>query len=203
MIHPMLNIAVDGLLKKEFDLCREHGLSHSIMRENNIIGVPFAHPRKKFRVMEAYHEPSNFLVTGILDDVWLVRSLLVQELVVVDYKATSSDKNPPFPPEYMEDYKLQLEIYAWLLNKQGAGFPVSKKGYLVVANAQRDSRSFDGMLSFKMQLFPCRLDVSWIEPALMAARVCLMADTIPAATDDCDFCQYYSQVWKTESVDTI
>jgi len=71
-------------------------------------------------------------------------------LMVVDYKATSSDVKPTLDAEYRQAYKRQMEIYQWLLRQNG--FKVSDTGYFVYANGRKDLDSFDNKLEFEVDL---------------------------------------------------
>ena len=88
-----LNIAVDDLLKKEFDYYRNIKKPHPIMVKYNLNFVPFAHQdldhwRNSLSGGISYHDQkTNLIIQGGVDDVWL--NLDTQELVVVDYKAQS------------------------------------------------------------------------------------------------------------------
>jgi hypothetical protein len=89
-----LNAAVDHLLKKEFDGHRAKGSAHPLMKAYGIDAVPFAHPKMEEwrdalrRGVTSLHEPTNFLVCGGVDDIWVNPA---GELIVVDYKATSKN----------------------------------------------------------------------------------------------------------------
>jgi len=55
--------------------------------------VPFVHEmidewRENFKGVRALHEPTGFLITGAVDDVWVKSD---GELIVADYKATSKN----------------------------------------------------------------------------------------------------------------
>src|SRR3989338_6175491 len=89
-----LNNAVDVLMKKEFDRYRKSGEPHPLMRSHNIDLVPFDHPeletwRINMKGVQFYHEATNFLVYGAVDDIWVDTA---GTLFVVDYKATSTEK---------------------------------------------------------------------------------------------------------------
>ncbi|MBU1015242.1 hypothetical protein KKI17_02290 [Patescibacteria group bacterium] len=88
-----LNAAVDTLLKKEFDTLRRKQEPHPLFPQYGIDAVPFQHPkmnewRETMKGLQYSHEPSGFLVTGAVDDIWQNSK---GELHVVDYKATSKN----------------------------------------------------------------------------------------------------------------
>ncbi len=186
-----LNSAVDRLLKKEFDLHRAKGTPHPMMKAYGLDAVPFQHPkmeewRDALRGGITYiHEPTNFLVTGGIDDIWVNPK---GELIIADYKATAKDGEVSLDAAWQIGYKRQMEVYQWLFRKNG--FKVSKTGYFVYCNGQMDREAFDGKLEFHVKLIPYTGDDSWVEDQLKLAHKVLMNDAMPAQGDDCDFCKY-------------
>jgi len=90
-----LNNAVDALLKEEFDQYRKKNEPHPYLLEHGIDAIPFAHAelevwRMNQRGIKYLHEASNFIVAGAIDDVWVNSQ---GELIIVDYKATSTKKD--------------------------------------------------------------------------------------------------------------
>src|SRR5260370_1436931 len=87
-----LNSAVDALLKTEFDLHRAKKRPHPLMNAYGLRDViPYDHEdlslwRSNFKGITYVHEPTNLLITGAIDDIWLHGK---DELIIVDYKATS------------------------------------------------------------------------------------------------------------------
>jgi len=189
-----LNSAVDALLKNEFDSYRAAGKPHPLMIEHGIDAIPFVHPdldewRQNFKGLQYMHEPSNFIITGAIDDLWVNSA---GELIVVDYKATSTTKEITLNEEYRKSYKNQMEIYQWLLRRKG--FQVSKTGYFVYCNGDSSREQFGDRLEFSITVLPYEGDDSWIEPTLMDIRKCLEAEKIPSPLEKCDFCQYWAAV---------
>lgn len=187
-----LNSAVDALLKKEFDGHRARGTSHPLMEQYGVDAVPFDHPEMDAwrdslkRGVQYEHPGTGFLVRGGVDDIWKGAD---GKLIVVDYKATSKDKRiESLDEEWHSGYKHQMEVYQWLLRKNG--FEVSDRGYFVYCNASRDKEAFDGQLEFEITLVPHDGDTSWIEGTLLEMKKCLDSDEIPRAADDCDYCLY-------------
>lgn len=185
-----LNSAVDCLLKKEFDLLRQEGEAHQLIKQYGVDAVPFDHPdmdkwRNNFQGQQYLHPETNLLVFGAVDDVWINSK---KELMVVDYKSTSTSKVISLDDEYKQGYKKQLEIYQWLFRQNG--FKVSKTGYFVFANASKNRPKFDGKLEFEMTLVSYDGDDSWVEPTLFEIKKCLDSDQIPASGEGCEYCQY-------------
>ncbi|MCL5733941.1 MAG: PD-(D/E)XK nuclease family protein [Patescibacteria group bacterium] len=193
-----LNSAVDALLKKEFDIHRAKGTPHPLMIKYGIKAVPFSHKdmdkwRENFVGVQYLHEPTNFIITGVVDDVWLNDK---GELIVVDYKSTSkNEKITELNKEWQDGYKRQMEIYQWLLRQNG--HKVSDQGYFVYCNGQTDKEAFDGKLEFEVTLVPYKGDDSWVEKAIANAKKCLDGD-LPEQDPDCDYCNYVHAVAKEE-----
>ena len=186
-----LNSAVDILLKKEFDIHRRQKTAHPLMEEYGVDAVPFEHEKMEEwrdalrRGIMCLHEPTNFLVRGGIDDVWVTPS---GELLIVDYKATSKDGEVNLDAEWQGGYKRQMEIYQWLFRQNG--FEVSDTGYFVYANASRDREAFDGRLEFDIKVIPYTGSDAWIDDTLRDIKACLLKNESPEPSSDCDFCRY-------------
>jgi CRISPR/Cas system-associated exonuclease Cas4 (RecB family) len=185
-----LNSAVDALLKKEFDIHRKEGTPHPLMENYGIDAIPFAHEkldewRHNFTGVQYRSPDLNFTVSGAVDDLWINPK---GEIVVVDYKATSKEGEVSLDAAWQIGYKRQMEVYQWLLIKNG--FEVSKTGYFVYCNADADKESFDGKLEFDIKIIPYEGDPSWIDETLANIHRALGSDVIPEASTDCDYCRY-------------
>ena len=191
-----LNSAVDNLLKNEFDLLRKKGEKHELMEKYAIDAIPFSHPdlpqwRGEVIAFEGalvVDEKSNLLINGLVDDVWQDSK---GNLVMVDYKSTSSAKAPSLDDEWKQSYKRQIEVYQWIFRK--LGFPVSRTGYFVFANAMKNLPKFDGKLEFEMSILPYEGNPDWVELTLLGIRELLNSDTIPAPAHECEYCAYKQQ----------
>ena len=187
-----LNVAVDALLKKEFDLHRVKKTAHPIMQKYGVEAVPFLHAdidawRENFVGIQYRHEPTGMLITGAIDDVWVNPA---GELIVVDYKATSKEGRIDSLDDssWKEQYQRQLEVYQWLLRQKG--FKVSPTGYFVYVNGQKDRLAFDGKLEFDVTLIAHTGSDEWVEPMLLKIKKCLDGDVCPAPDKDCEYCAY-------------
>lgn len=184
-----LNSAVDTLLKKEFDIHRAKQTAHPLMKTYGLDMVPFDHEkmdewRENFKGVQYHHEPTNFIMTGAVDDIWVNRE---GEIVVVDYKSTSKPSKVSLDAEWQDGYKRQMEMYQWLLRK--LGHKVSSTGYFVYCNGKTDREAFDGKLDFDIDLIPYTGDDSWVEGTLFDIKKCLDGK-IPQSDPECDFCNY-------------
>jgi CRISPR/Cas system-associated exonuclease Cas4 (RecB family) len=189
-----INKAIDELFKKEFDSYRLKAEAHPLMVQYKVKAVPFTHEklndwRENFVGVQALHEPTNLMVFGAVDDIWVNAK---GELHVVDYKATAKDKEVSIDSEWQISYKRQMEVYQWLL-RQG-GFAVHPIGYFVYTNGRLDLDGFNDVLQFKTKIIPYEGDDNWIEPTLKKMKKCMEGD-MPATGRSamggaCEFCAY-------------
>lgn len=186
-----INSAVDSLLKREFDFHRDRGEPHPLMTEFGVDGIPFSHPelskwRHNFTGIRHLHVPTGLLVYGAVDDLWQSPA---GDLIVVDYKATAKkDEITSLDQEWHGGYKRQLEVYQWLLRRNG--FRVSSRAYWVYANGDASAERFDQTVRFRMTVIPYDGDDSWVEGHVIRAKECLSADAPPKPVDDCDWCRF-------------
>ncbi|MEI8349882.1 MAG: PD-(D/E)XK nuclease family protein [Candidatus Omnitrophota bacterium] len=186
-----LNSAVDKLLKKEFDIHRDRQTRHPLMVAKSINAVPFKHEKINYwrdalrGGMEHLHGPTNLLLTGAVDDVWVGSD---GRLFIVDYKSTSKEEEVNIDADWQVSYKRQMEIYQWLFRKNG--FNVSSTGYFVYCNGLTDRDTFSAKLDFHIKIIPYEGNDSWIEAKIIDMHKCLMSSEIPEHGADCDFCIY-------------
>jgi hypothetical protein len=179
-----INSAIDGLLKQEFDVCRENGTAHHLIKEYNINAIPYKCKeidtwRHNFTGIQFHHNATDFLVFGAVDDVWVSPK---EELIVVDYKSTGAKEY-----QIYDSYKRQMEVYQWLLLQNG--YKVSKTGYFLFAKVNKDNGFTEGKLSFDLTLEPLEGDSSWVESELVNAKATLN-NSIPDVSSECLYCQF-------------
>lgn len=189
-----INKAIDELFKKDFDFHRKKKTKHPLMIEFDIDAIPFDHKdiakwRENFIGIQAFHEPTNLLIFGAVDDIWVSPS---GELIVVDYKATSKKTEINLDSNWQICYKRQLEVYQWLLRQND--FLVSNTGYFVYTNAKIDVDGFKDKLIFKTKIIAHEGSDEWIISTLGEIKNCLNGD-IPKVGDaimggECEFCAY-------------
>ena len=188
-----LNSAVDHLLKQEFDGHRAAGEQHPLQKEYGIDARPAAHDeldewRRNFGGVRYMHESTGMLVTGAIDDLWISST---GEYMVVDYKATAKEEAvTALDKEWHGGYKRQLEVYQWLLRKNG--LPVSNTGYFVYCTGKMDAKAFDKRIDFDVHLIAYEGSDDWVEGTLMKIKECLENDVIPESGADCDHCAYWN-----------
>lgn len=205
-----LNLAVDQLLKNEFDAYREKGLAHPIMKQlkkdYGIQAIPYKHHDEKewgewrfnFKGMRTFHQKSGLEVFGSIDDLWI--DTKTGELFVVDYKATSKNGSVSIDEEWQESYKNQMDIYQWILRQKG--YKVSDKAFFVYVNGKKNEKAFNDTLKFDSKLICYEGSDDWIEGTLVSFRKTLDKEQAPKASPGCKLCEYvalrkdYEQMFK-------
>ena len=191
-----LNNAVDALCKKEFEYHRKKQTPHPIMKKEKINAVPYKHPDiEKWQNalnqgVEYVHPDLNLKLAGGIDDVWENKD--TGKLIVVDYKAQSKSSEKKIDgyleDVYHEGYKLQLDFYRYLFEKNG--FEVQTKGYFVVYNATLERENFKNKLEFTSDLVPYETDSSHIEEKIIEMKKLMDSKKIPPSTPHCQNCNY-------------
>lgn len=156
--------------------------------------IPFQHAsiddwRNSRCGIQFLHEATQFLVCGAPDEICINQE---GELVVVDVKATSKTSEINLDADWQISYKRQVEIYQWLLRKNG--FKVSKRGYFVYCNGKKDDSSSGCSLAFDVLVLPYDGDDSWIDPKLLEIKSVMNSDSLPHPTLGCKFCHYHQTV---------
>jgi len=189
-----INKAIDELLKKEFDYYRQKGEPHPIMTDNMLKAIPYTHKdldkwRANFTGVGYLDDATNLYIFGAVDDIWVNED----ELMVVDYKATAKNSEVTIDSDWQISYKRQLEVYQWLLRKNG--FKVSDTGYFLYTNAKLDLDNFGDKLEFKTKLISYKGNDSWIDPVIKNIKNVLDSDDLPKVGEAimggaCEFCSY-------------
>lgn len=191
-----LNSAVDALLKNEFDTYRAKKEAHPLMIKYKIDAIPFEHKDmpvwrddiSKYVGASFLHKGTNLEICGIVDDIWVNPK---GELIIVDYKSTSTQKEISLEDEFKQGYKKQAEMYQWIFRQNG--FEVNDICYFVFANGIKDKDMFDAQLEFEMSIISHIGDDSWIEGTIKDIKKCLDSTEIPAANDTCEYCGYFEK----------
>jgi len=185
-----LNVAVDHLLKNEFDESRGKDVPERLAREN-LSFVPTNHPllsrwRENFKGVTRQYRGIEFF--GAIDDLW---HDMFGVHYVVDYKATSKADEVSLDADWQIAYKRQVEFYQWLL--RGNDLEVSNQAWFVYANGIKGDGSFDDQLAFKTKLISYDGSDAWIEPTLDSLIECLASESPPPESADCSYCQYVAK----------
>jgi RecB family exonuclease len=143
------------------------------------------------------HEPTNLIITGAIDDLWIDKE---GNYIVVDYKATAK-KEPvkELNHGWQIGYKRQMEIYQWLLRRNG--LQVSDIGFFVYCTGNPNAPAFDAKIDFDIHLIPYKGNDNWVEPVIENLHACLNGDQTHDAGAECDYCAYFQarQIKETEN----
>ncbi len=187
-----LNNAVDHLLKAEFDVHRAAGTSHPLFATVGLDAVPFTHARldewrKNFTGVRWTDTESGWTLFGAIDDVWVTPT---GSVIVVDYKATARQGEVTAANIY-DSYQRQVEVYQFLLGKQG--LTVEPRAWFLYANGIAADRSFGGVLSFRETLLPYDGNHDWVLGTFRDAVALATGGIRPAAAKDCKWCRYVEE----------
>jgi CRISPR/Cas system-associated exonuclease Cas4 (RecB family) len=142
--------------------------------------------RNNFKGVQYHHEPTNLLIFGAIDDLWKTPG---GEYIVVDYKSTSKNEEiKALDKDWHDAYKRQMEIYQWLLRRNGLN--VSGKGYFIYCNGNAGLDKFDSRLEFDMSLIAYEGKDGWVEKVIADMHRCLNSEVPPPEGLNCDFCAY-------------
>jgi DNA segregation ATPase FtsK/SpoIIIE-like protein len=146
--------------------------------------------RNNFEGVQYLHEPTNLLISGAIDDLWINDK---SEYIVVDYKATAKNRDDAVrelnDSVWHQAYKRQMEVYQWLLRHND--LKVSDTGYFVYCTGIYDQESFDKKIEFEVNLIPYQGNDDWIEDVIFKIHKCLESDTIPESSQGCELCMYF------------
>jgi|TARA_B100001094_G_C18178190_1_gene799217 CRISPR/Cas system-associated exonuclease Cas4 (RecB family) len=190
-----INSAVDELLKKEFDQYREKGVPHPYMESIDRSLIPFKHEkldmwRENFKGVQYHHKETNLIFTGAVDDLWIDTDS--NEVVVVDYKATSKNSEVTIDADWQQGYRRQMDFYQWLLRKNK--LDVSDIGYFVYCNGDKQRTAFENKVHFKVSVLEYRGEESWIESTIGEIKKLLNQHNIPDFTENCKYCTYTQDI---------
>jgi hypothetical protein len=209
----LLNSNTDKLLKKDFDQYRGKA-PHPIMIDNGLEHlIPFDHSDmpnwenslsfgKDDHHFNTFHEETNFIFGGGLDDVW--QNTKTGELHIVDYKSTSNQRKEPEPVnldgKWKKGYKRQMDMYQWVMRRKG--FEVSNIGYFLYVDGLH--LGYDGMLNienttkavmhFDTSILEYEGSDQWVEQALFNIKELLQSDKQPEHSEECEHGIFLEQV---------
>jgi len=184
-----LNMAVDVLLKQEFDSYRVKGELHPLLGANNIQARLFSNQsllnqwRNNLAGIRYYDQELDATLFGAVDDILEFED---GKLAPLDYKSTGSSV-----PTVYDRFQLQMDIYTFLLEKNG--FLTPRKGYLAFYIVNKGN-GFNDKLPFKKELHEIETDPSDIPKIFKDAVGTLRKNAPPPASQDCKFCQWLRRV---------
>ena len=186
-----LNMAVDTLLKKEFDDYRAKGEPHPLIVENNIQAKLFPNQdklnqwRSNFAGIRYYDSELQATIFGAVDD---ILEFPDGKLSPLDYKSTGSKV-----PTVYDRFQLQMDVYTYLLERNG--FLTPRKGYLAFYIVNKEN-GFGDRLPFRKELHEIETDPTYVQGLFEEAVGLLRKNTPPAHRQDCQFGKWFDQAAK-------
>lgn len=177
-----LNLAVDILLKEEFDAYRKRNEAHPLLLENNIKAKLFQNQklldqwRDNFSGIRYYDKELDANLFGAVDDILESEG---NKLSPLDYKSTGSSV-----ANIYDRFQLQLDTYTFLLEKNG--FKTTRKGYLAFYIVDKN-KGFIDRLPFRKEIHEIETNPSDIYEIFKDAVELLKNNNQPSHNQDCLF----------------
>ena len=180
-----LSIAVDQLLKAEFDQYREKGEMHpSLVGYKGLEKAKLFSDqlqlqkwRNNFEGLKYHDEGLDATLFGAVDD---VLEFSDGSLAVIDYKSSGAKEISVY-----DDYRMQMDIYTYILEQ--LGLKTAKKGYFVFYQVQKND-GFRGRLPFRGEIREVDTDSSYVHDLFAQAVALARSDTPPKSHTDCEYC---------------
>lgn len=187
-----LNNAIDTLLKKEFDEHRKNGTQHPIQTAFGIDAKPANHPQiaqwqnSLKGGVSYYDDKHDCTFFGGIDDLWVAPDGTYH---VVDYKVTAKQTIVTSLPDWADAYKRQVEIYQWLLRKNG--LKVSDTAYFVYCTGNSSRAYFHNTLHFHSHLISYTGNDNWIEGVIEQMFETMAGSYAQVASNSrCEHCSF-------------
>ena len=175
-----LNAAVDLLLKEEFDSYRKKGEQHPLIAAHNIPAKLFPNQellnqwRSNFSGIRFYDSDLDATLFGAVDD---VLEFSDGKLAPLDYKSTGSNV-----PTVYDRFQLQMDIYTFLLEKNG--FLTPRKGYLAFYVVDK-TNGFEDRLPFRKEIHEIETNPDDVPELFRDAVSLLRREASPLHSSDC------------------
>ena len=183
-----LNMAVDVLLKEEFDRYRAENKPHPLILAHKIPAKLFPNQnllnqwRSNFAGLRYFDSELDATLFGAVDDVLEFED---GKLAAMDYKSTGSAVATIY-----DRFQLQMDIYTYLLEKNG--FLTPKKGYLAFYIVDKGN-GFGDRLPFRKELHEIDTNPSDVPEIFKEAVVLLRREMPPPHSPDCKYGQWMEQ----------
>lgn len=182
-----INMAIDSILKKEFDHYRLQELPHpevdKILKHEYIPygDESFYQWRKEASI---YHKETNFNIIGKFDDVWKNSN---NQLFLADYKSGAVSKSGEFILH--ESFRNQMDIYLWIGKQLNPNF--SETSFFYYKKILKDE-SMDKS-HFITEIVEYLADDRWVEEIIIQIKNTLDSTTPPTSNNECKQCQYFQK----------
>ena len=190
-----LSIAVDYLVKKEFDTYREKGELPPVLALSGVEGLKdaklfngpeLAEWRNNFKGISFFDESLNAYLYGAVDD---VLEFSDGSLGVIDYKSSGAKEITIY-----DDYQKQMDVYNYILKQKG--YEIYPEAFFVFYKVIKEGETgFNNALKFTEEVRPVKVNTDWVGPAFENAVELARSDTAPASgisgkNGYCDYCHF-------------
>ena len=187
-----LSIAVDYLVKKEFDTYREKGTLPPVLKNYGIKdaklynGMDLSEWRNNFKGISYFDEDLNAYLYGAVDD---VLEFSDGSLGVIDYKSSGAKEITIYA-----DYQKQMDVYNYILKQKG--YETYPEAFFVFYKVIKEGETgFANALKFTEEVRPVKVNAEWVGPAFENAVELARSDIPPASgtsgkNGHCDHCHY-------------
>ncbi len=187
-----LSIAVDYLVKKEFDTYREKGTLPPVLKKYGIKdaklynGADLSEWRNNFKGISYFDEDLNAYLYGAVDD---VLEFSDGSLGVIDYKSSGAKEITIY-----DDYQKQMDVYNYILKQKG--YETYPEAFFIFYKVIKEGETgFANALKFTEEVRPVKVNTEWVGSAFENAVELARSDTPPASgtlgkNGHCDHCHY-------------
>ena len=194
-----LSIAIDYLVKKEFDKYREEGKLPPVLKNYGIKdaklfnGEQLSEWRNNFKGIAYFDEDLNAILYGAVDDVLEFKD---GSLGVIDYKSSGAKEITIY-----EDYQKQMDVYNYILRQKG--FNTYPEAFFIFYKVIKEGETgFANALKFTEEVRPVKVNMDWVGPTFEKAVELARSEDSPAPGSanppagggHCDHCHYVDLV---------
>ena len=195
-----LSIAVDQLLKSEFDEYREKGKMHPVLIKHSGLTEAHLYPdqaqlqkwRNNFEGLKYHDEGLDATLFGAVDD---MLEFSDGSLAVIDYKSSGAKEISVY-----DDYQMQMDTYTYILEQ--LGLKTARKAYFVFFQVDKTD-GFRGRLPFRGEIREVTTDPSYIYDLFSKAAQLARSDTPPPSHSECQYCTWWNHHKKAISEEKL
>lgn len=182
-----LSIAVDQLLKAEFDGYREKGIMHPVLANHDGLAEAKLYPdheqltkwRNNFEGLKYHDTGLDATLFGAVDDMLEFND---GSLAVIDYKSSGAKEISVY-----DDYQTQMDVYTYILEQ--LGLKTARKAYFVFYQVDK-TNGFNGRLPFIGQIREVATNPDYVHGLFAEAVRLARSDTPPPSHSECQYCTW-------------
>lgn len=182
-----LSLAVDQLLKAEFDIYRVQGILHPVLA--NFPGLEkaklFADSeqlqkwRNNFEGLKYHDLGLDATLFGAVDDMLEFSN---GALAVIDYKSSGAKEISVYA-----DYQTQMDVYTYILEQ--LGHKTARRAYFVFYQVDKTD-GFNSRLPFRGEVREITTDPGYVYDLFSRAVALARSNTPPLSHTECQYCLY-------------